>query len=66
MLPLKATPATSLVSIISDDVRVALTASLCIDELVVFGRVSVRYRFHRGLSGVCPTCAFGVYAHNYG
>ena len=30
----------SLASIISDDVRVALKASLCVDELVVFRRVS--------------------------
>ena len=30
---LKATPATSLASIISDDVRVALKASLCVDAV---------------------------------
>ena len=64
------TSATSLASIISDDVRVALKASLCIDAVggsceagddsVVFRRVSVRCRFHRGLSGVCRTCAFWV------
>ena len=32
---------------------------MCVDDMGVFGRVSVRYRFHRDLSGVCPTCVFG-------
>ena len=34
-------------------------ASLCIGELVVFGRVSSRVVICRDLSGVCPTCVFG-------
>ena len=47
-------------------VSVGVEGNVSVGDMGVFGRVSVRYRFHRGLSGVCPTCAFGVYAHNYG
>ena len=55
------------VSVVVDDaLHDDVEGNVSAGDMGVFGRVSVGCRFHRGLSGVCPTCAFGVYAHNYG
>ena len=49
----------TLTLVVSDIVEGNVDGNDDAGDSVVFRRVSVRCRFHRDLSGVCPTCVFG-------